>query len=45
MNSVGGHTLETCGTLFIGHKYALQPNNGEKMRLKVQKLGVKYEKS
>ena len=29
MNSVGGYTLETtCGTLFIGHKYALQPNNG-----------------
>ena len=43
MNSVGGHSLETtCGTLFIGHKYALQPNNGG---LKVQKLGVRFEKS
>ena len=40
MNSLGGKTTETTyGTLFIGHNYALQPNNRAKIRQKVQKLG------
>ena len=40
MSSLGGNAAETTyDTLFIGHKYALQPNNRAKIRQKVQKLG------